>query len=66
MTEVSKLIGEEWKAMSDEQKQKWYNKGIEAKADYELKISKALGGAPPKAALQNSKPAASSQLKKTM
>ena len=48
VTEVSKKIGQEWKEMSEEQKDIWRKKQQELKVDYDLKISAILAPAPHK------------------
>lgn len=58
MVELSKMMGAEWNKMSDEQKKPWLKRAIEAKAEYDLKVSAALNRDRPAASAIKAAPAA--------
>ena len=39
LTEVSKIIGDEWNKLSVDQKEPWLNKAMSIRLDYELELS---------------------------
>ena len=42
ITELSKAMGIEWGKLTEDQKKKWTNKALEARAEYDIKVSAAL------------------------
>jgi hypothetical protein len=56
-------MGIEWGKLTDDQKRKWTNKAVEARAEYDIKVNAALNrdkhvAAPAKKAVATAKPVA--------
>ncbi len=44
ITEISKIVGEEWQKLSESQKEKFNKKAQEAKIEYDLKLNQIKSG----------------------